>query len=741
MKKNIKKYIHTFGVILLLTAASNRLSSAEFYVALDGQDSNPGTMAEPFATLQRAQVAVRDIKFSNGLDKPSEIILRGGIYYLNEMLYLTPEDSGTATSPITWRSAEGETVVLSGGRPIKGKWTTDDGTIWYVDIPSAQNSEWNFRQLFVVGQRTPRARYPNASEANPFLYATDGSMSSVMIEKGLVKASWGEGDDVQINIVPDWKFYNQWNTVKGVNPEIGEIYLENSELFDDIIEGNWFWIEGVREEMDDRGEWYLDRSEGRLYYIPLEGIDPNDIDIVAPYLNRIVYAKGDVEKGTHVEYVNFKGLEFHHTTFSLGHIEARVHTDAAVMLENASNCSVSDSIFENIGGYALWMHLDSQRNVFTRNQVYHSGGGGVLATGARFSYMDESKIYTPGEKAAEAFPILNSITHNVVKHCGKIRYYGGGVHLDSRPFSMSMSPGNYIAHNYFEDLSRNGIFAFRNQGGNVVEYNEIHDTMQTTIDGACIHFATMNRLNAPNYILNNYLYDIWGYEQMPDGKPVRLLANGIFLDWATSNTTVENNYIYNAGGKAIKPIMGNWNINISKNFVSDTKITPPFIDEVGPGGTASHAIDLESNRLTGRVIHYSSKDLVSYSGQWEPRMFEGFRNLFSFKMLEAGQSEKAEIKYTLPIVEKGIYQISLLYLPSPENATNAKIEIGHAEGVSAESWDLSAGDQFGFAVEVGQYYFEPGKPAHVTISNEYSDGVVLADSIGFVKISERPKYN
>jgi hypothetical protein len=40
---------------------------------------------------------------------------------------------------------------------------------------------------------------------------------------------------------------------------------------------------------------------------------------------------------------------------------------------------------------------------------------------------------------------------------------------------MTMEPGNCIAHNHFNDLSRNGVFAFRNQGGNVVEYNHIHN--------------------------------------------------------------------------------------------------------------------------------------------------------------------------------------------------------------------------------------------------------------------------
>ena len=85
------------------------------------------------------------------------------------------------------------------------------------------------------------------------------------------------------------------------------------------------------------------------------------------------------------------------------------------------------------------MHLDSQRNISDRNTVSYSGGGGVLLTGSRLSYMDDTKVYTPGEAAAKVAPILNEITRNTVEHCGKIRYYGGGVHLDSRPLSMSPS--------------------------------------------------------------------------------------------------------------------------------------------------------------------------------------------------------------------------------------------------------------------------------------------------------------
>ena len=375
-------------------------------------------------------------------------------------------------------------------------------------------------------------------------------------------------------------------------------------------------------------------------------------------------------------------------------------------------------------------------NVFDNNIVEEAGGGGVLLTGARFSYMDDSKLYTPGIEAARVFPVLNHITNNTVKHCGKIRYYGGGVHLDSRPANMTMSPGNYIAHNHFYDLSRNGIFAFRNQGGNIVEYNHIHDVMQTTIDGACIHFASMSHLNAPNYIMNNYLYHIWGYEQMPNGRPKRHLANGIFLDWATSNTSVKNNYIYNAGGDAIKNIMGNRNLTIEENVISKKPIEPPFLKDLGPGSSATHGIDLESNSLTGNVIHYSEKKFVSYQGNWKPRSITGFWNLFSFNILETSGDKPSKITYTLPIEEDGTYQVSLMYLPDEKNASNAKVQIHHTEGMSEQQLNMKIGDQFGFAIEIGEYPFMKDGMAKVIISNDHADGIVVANSVAFVKRRE-----
>lgn len=705
------------------------------HVSPAGSDANPGTAERPLATPHAARDQVRRIA-AKGLREPVEIVFAAGTYRLAATLALRPEDSGTEQFPITWKAAPDARVVWCGGREIPRRWRQGSDGVWQVDLSAVGPESWNFRQLFVAGTRAIRARFPNADTANPFLYATGGDLDHALIAPALAKEAWGRARDAQINLVPQWRFFNQWNTVTKVDAKTGRIDFADSERHAKVIPGNWFWIEGVREELDQPGEWFLDLPDRRLHYLPEPGVDPNTLAIVAPALHRLVDLKGDVNAGSHVQHVHFEGLEFRHTDFTLGHIEARVHTDTAIMFENTLDCSVRGCHFENIGGYALWLHLDSRRNKFDRNTVRHSGGGGVLLTGARLSYMDDTKVYTPGVAAAKVAPILNEITRNTVEHCGKIRYYGGGVHLDSRPANMAMEPGNRIAHNYFNDLSRNGVFAFRNQGGTVVEYNHIHNAMQTTIDGACIHFATMSHLNAPNFILNNWLHDIWGYEQKPDGKPIRKLANGIFLDWDTSNTTVRDNWIYNSVGGAIKPIWENQNLVVENNRESETRIVPPFVEELGPGGRATHGIDLAANRLTGSVIHYTDTQHVVTTGTWTPRTVTGMWGLFRFNYLVGTAAAPAVATYTLPIPQDGRYQISLLYKAAPDCAANVPVVIAHADGQAKHTWNMRKGSKHGFSVPVGTYRFKAGTTHKVSLATPGTDGKVIADAVAFVRVSD-----
>jgi Right handed beta helix region len=72
-------------------------------VALNGNDANPGTLAQPLATIQKAV---------NVVPLGGTIAIRGGTYALTTNIQI--KRSGSATSPITMTSYPGERVIIDG---------------------------------------------------------------------------------------------------------------------------------------------------------------------------------------------------------------------------------------------------------------------------------------------------------------------------------------------------------------------------------------------------------------------------------------------------------------------------------------------------------------------------------------------------------------------------------------------------------------------------------------------------
>ena len=166
-------------VAVALVVGASRAAPAELrlYVATNGRNEWSGRLPEPrpdqtdgpVATLGRARDFVREHKARQGLAQPVTVVVRGGTYYLAEPFVLGPQDSGAEGCPITYRAQAGETVVLSGGRPIRGPWTSDDGRVFRTHLPQVQTGNWRFRQLRVGEERQTQARYPNYHPDNPYL--------------------------------------------------------------------------------------------------------------------------------------------------------------------------------------------------------------------------------------------------------------------------------------------------------------------------------------------------------------------------------------------------------------------------------------------------------------------------------------------------------------------------------------------------------------------------------------------
>jgi len=141
--------------------AGARIAAArQFWVAANGSDAASGTLLAPWATLARAQAAVRQAA------GPCTVWLRGGRYQLSAPLRLGPADSHT-----TWAAWRAETVVLSGGQLLAPGWHAAGAPhpegVLVAQLPPGTAP---FTTLFHGGRRQIRARFPNINDPVSDLY-------------------------------------------------------------------------------------------------------------------------------------------------------------------------------------------------------------------------------------------------------------------------------------------------------------------------------------------------------------------------------------------------------------------------------------------------------------------------------------------------------------------------------------------------------------------------------------------
>src|SRR5215472_1518788 len=136
--------MHVMRAAIAIFLLASALAAQDIYVSPTGNDSAAGTLAAPFATVNRARLAVQALL--PGRTTPITVALRGGTYYMAAPLAFTAADSGTASAPVTYEAYPGEIPVLSGAVRLNN---------WIVALPTATQ---NFEQLYVNGQRRYRPR-------------------------------------------------------------------------------------------------------------------------------------------------------------------------------------------------------------------------------------------------------------------------------------------------------------------------------------------------------------------------------------------------------------------------------------------------------------------------------------------------------------------------------------------------------------------------------------------------------
>jgi len=304
----MKKRVQVIGVILVVILISVVLnfvfkprilpspvlpsSAYEFYVSVGGGDSNPGTIEEPFATIEKARDKIRELKQNKGFDNSIKVFLREGTYSLDKTFTLTSEDSGEIGKEITYQAYFGEKVIISGGKKINLNWDNYNDNIYVADVSDFVNGYGEFNSLFVDDKRAIRSRIPN--EGNYYLIeAVDGDTQyeAFNFSDGNIDEDWRNLLDIEIVTYRAWEQdRHRINRVEG-----NKVYIVGKSNRPYSAYNTWsggrYYIENIFEGLSE-GEWYLDKQEKNLYYWPLQEENVNDLEFIVPIVNSLLKVKG-----------------------------------------------------------------------------------------------------------------------------------------------------------------------------------------------------------------------------------------------------------------------------------------------------------------------------------------------------------------------------------------------------------------------------------------------------------------
>jgi len=403
----------------------SEMNTATFYVATDGNDAWSGTAPRPnsdrtdgpFAEIDAAVRASRNL----GGRTARRIVIAAGTYLLEEGILLETGDSG-----LSIEAAPGEEVVLCGGRRVTG-WQPDGENLWAASLPEVAEGTWDFRMLIVNGRFCHRARVPEQGRFThlsefkvPWMSTTGGGWKRKPTEEELTTLRYRPEDlGSQLDVKnAELTVHHMWDeSVVG----IAEIDRENCTLRFSNPSGHppgafgvdEYVIWNVREGLTRPGQWYLDRTEGKVVYWPLPDEDPAETEVFAPCTESIIRIQGAEDEPARNLTIRGLTLSVTNTPLEAGGFGAGKF-DGALSISDAENCCVEDVKVVNVGGQGLKAQRTS-RLAIRRCHIRDTGACGVILRGDGTEVSD-CRIHHVGVSYPSAIGLWVSGSDALLEH-------------------------------------------------------------------------------------------------------------------------------------------------------------------------------------------------------------------------------------------------------------------------------------------------------------------------------------
>jgi len=557
------------GLVLSLRALA---AGAEFYVARNGSDSNAGTLEKPFASLARGRDAVRAAK-KTGLPAGGVTVwLRDGTYQLTGTFELSREDSGEKGSPVVYRACPGEAVRLIGGTEITGFGPVRDPKILDRLDPAARahvlQADLKAQGITDFGKLTPRgfgrggqpaalelyfkgepmtlARWPNDAWAT-IAAVPAGPNGGKFAYSGDRPKRWEASEDIWLHGYWTYPWAESYVKVSSIDTQSREIATAEPHGVYGYVEGRRYYAFNILEELDQPGEWYIDRKTGILYFWPPKPIRKGDV--YATMLEKPLVSMQDAS------HVTLRGLAFEYTRGT-----------ALVMTGGESN-RIAGCSFRNIGNTA----------------VVIGGGTDNGLIGCDIAGSGDSAVSLNGGDRMTLTPAGNFVENCSISDFSRwVRTYQPGVSING--------VGNRIAHNRIFDAPHSAIIL----GGNdhIIEFNEVFRVCRETGDAGAFYLGR-DWTQRGNVVRFNYFHDLLKTEGLAGYSEV---ISVYFDDWS-SGTRMYGNVCVKAGQGVH---LGGGRDNAIENNVFAECVPAIHIDARGLGWAKSY-FDGSDNTLFDRL--------------------------------------------------------------------------------------------------------------------------------------------
>lgn len=621
----------TLSVAPTLITAEENTDRTILYVATDGKDSNDGSKANPFATIEHARDTIRQMKKDGKIgSKGAVVYLRDGTYSQTKTLEFTDEDSGTENAPIVYRSYPGEEAKIVGGAslPLKEmEKVTDEAVLSKLIDSNAKDNLYRIKfdkigitddtALLFLNQRYG-VLGGAFGEVDPSLahygYELKEYFNLPKTRSSALKVM-ADDDDVEVARYPDsgYMYVDKAKTQYCARTVDGDVDFIASR-FEEMLAGKETVFPSFVPKEADRVKLWSGRDltnvilSGNLTYgwstecMLLKEIQ-NDGTIVCAHATYY----GDVGKNDPFYVYNFfdeiSENEFYmdlknkymyiclpKAPTQYNEIKIALLEEPVFRIENASYININDINFSFSA--SQMMLIEDSRNVVVDNCEFSKTmdttavliQGNSTNCGIQNSYFHNInggvKINASNPEAGHRVDKANCFfVNNEVKDFSEINKTGTtALHVDGT--------GNYAMYNELHGADWTAL----GFGGrlNIIAFNEIYDVCKNTDDASAI-YAGQSWVPRGCVLAYNYIHDL--------GKSsggASLGVQGIYLDDGFSRADVVGNVLENIPNYGI--FLGGGNGNGIYNNV--------IINSGGGIWCDERCVDKTSGAYTGRVSNY-----------------------------------------------------------------------------------------------------------------------------------------